>query len=132
MRIVNEKSPVHDRAAEVFPLSGREIFAYGDTIYNPSGCDVPPWLVAHEEVHSRQQEEYGSVEEWWDRYLIDAQFRLDMETEAHQKEYRVYCYHNKDRNDRVRYLTIVARKLAAPLYAYELALPDAKRRIKNG
>jgi hypothetical protein len=128
VQIVNERPPIWDRAAEVFPLSGNEIFAFGDTIFNPGGWDIPVWLVEHEKVHQRQQD--GDPEAWWDRYLIDEQFRFDMELEAHQREYRVYCANVKDRNAQVRYLTTVARKLAAPLYGSMVSVSEAKRRIK--
>lgn len=130
MEIVNEYPPVYDRAAEAFPLSGREIFAYGDKIFNPDGLDVPIWLVEHEKVHQVQQAEIGGPEAWWDKYLVDEQFRFDQEKAAHQKEYRVYCQHNRDRNQRFRYRMIVARKLAAPLYGSLLTTQEAMGVIK--
>ena len=130
MKIVNSTPPNIDQIKEKFPLSGNEIFAFGDIIFNPGGFDIPAWLVAHEEVHQKQQGD--DVEGWWGRYLVDAEFRYQMEFEAHLREYKSYCYHVKDRNAQTRYLTTVARKLAAPLYGNMVSVSEAKRRIKNG
>lgn len=62
------------------------IFAYGDTIYNPDGISISPFLLAHEQTHQRQQgcDPAG----WWHRYLADLPWRLDQELEAHRVEYR--------------------------------------------
>ena len=128
MQIVNERPPIWDRAAEVFPLQGREIFAWGDTIYNPGGFDIPVWLVEHEKVHQLQQA--GDPEAWWEQYLVDTEFRFHMELAAHQREYRSYCENNKDRNKRLQYKRVVAKKLSAPLYGNMITAFDAMRRIK--
>lgn len=127
MEIIVDRPPIYDRAAKVFPLQGREIFAYGDKIYNPGGFDVPAWLVAHEEVHSLQQA--GDPEGWWEQYLVDGEFRFHMELAAHQREYRSYCEHNRDRNKRLHYRRLVAKKLSAPLYGNMISRFDAMRRI---
>lgn len=130
MEIVIDRPPIYDRAAKVFPLQGREIFAWGDKIYNPGGFDVPAWLVAHEEVHSLQQVEAGSPQAWWDQYLVDVEYRFQQELAAHQREYRSYCEHNADRNKRARYRSVVAKKLSAPLYGNMITRFDAMRRVK--
>ncbi len=127
MEIVIDRPPIYDRAAKVFPLEGREIFAYGDKIYNPGGFVVPAWLVAHEEVHQLQQA--GEPEAWWDQYLVDAEFRFHMELAAHRREYESYCEHNKDRNKRLQYKRIVAKKLSAPLYGNMITRFDAMRSL---
>ena len=134
MKIVNENPPNIDQIREVFPLSGSEIFAWGDTIYNPGGGDVPPWLVAHEKVHANQQmNDNGHFEtkEWWARYLVDRKWRFEQELEAHQVEYREFCRLNPQRNMRRVYLKVVARKLSAPLYGKMVSFDKAKRMIKN-
>ena len=127
MEIIIDRPPIYDRAAKIFPLQGREIFAYGDRIYNPGGFDIPAWLVAHEEVHQLQQA--GDPEAWWEQYLVDAEFQFNMELAAHQREYRSYCEHNKDRNKRLQYKRLVAKKLAAPLYGNMITTFDAMRKI---
>lgn len=53
---------------------------YGVGVFHPPSPDV----IAHEEIHFRQQDEYpGGVEAWWARYLEDAEFRLSMEVPAY-------------------------------------------------
>jgi hypothetical protein len=133
MEIVIDRPPIYDRAAKVFPLKGREIFAWEDKIYNPGGFKIPSWLIAHEYIHSKQQRDAEGnfdAEAWWDRYLVDMEFRFLQELEAHQAEYTEYCERNRDGNQRLQYKRLVARKLAAPLYGNMITAFDAMRRIK--
>jgi len=132
MEIIIDRPPIYDRAAKVFPLQGREIFAWEDKIYNPGGFVIPEWLKAHELVHSRQQMDdtgHFSAEAWWDRYLVDTEFRFQEELEAHVAEFRSYKQHNRDRNKQLQYKRVVAKKLAAPLYGSMITAFDAMRRI---
>ena len=99
---------------KAFKLSGYEIFCYGDTIYNPAGFELNPSLLAHEEVHERQQG--PDPESWWHWYIKEPKFRLGQELEAHKVEYRVLCEQTKDRNKRAALLAYVAGKLASPTY----------------
>ena len=57
VRIVCAHPPMIEeiRARFKFPAGGAVIFAWGDTIYNPQGVDIPPQLIAHEDVHGRRQ-----------------------------------------------------------------------------
>ena len=128
MEIIIDRPPIYDEAAKIFPLEGREIFAYGNKIYNPGGFDIPGWLVAHEMVHEEQQD--GDPEGWWDHYLAEPEFRLDQELAAHIAEYQSYCKHNRDRNKQVHYRMVVARKLAAPLYGGLITKGEALRLLK--
>ena len=113
----------------VFPISGSEIFAWGSDIYNPSGKYIPEWLLAHEAVHCKQQGEY--ISDWWARYLIDSEWRLTQELEAHQVEYRSFCKHNKDRNARIRYLDGIAGRLSSPLYGSIIKKSEAISLIRK-
>lgn len=129
MKIVHSFPPNEAAIRRVFRLTGGEIFAYGDTIYNPGGEKLPAALIAHEEVHERQQ---GSdVESWWERYLESPRFRLRMELEAHRVEYRVMLELATSRNHRRLCLSHVAKKLAAPLYGRLVKFEDAKKMIKE-
>ena len=132
MEIIIDKPPIYEEAAKVFPLQGREIFAWGDKIYNPGGFDIPAWLVAHEKVHANQHMDdtgHFNPEAWWARYLVDVEFRFQEELEAHRAEYRSYCQFNLDRNKQAAYKRTVAKKLAAPLYGNMITVFDAVRRI---
>lgn len=105
------------------------IFAWDGIIFNPSGGHLEPWLVEHEKVHFKQQNR--DPEGWWERYLKDTEFRLEQELEAHRVEYRVFCRHNKDRNQRARYLSMIAGRLAAPMYGNVISRAEAARRIRS-
>jgi len=118
------------RIKEVFTLRGGEIFAWGGIIYSPSTPVVPVQLIAHEEVHFKQQR--GDPRLWWDHYLADPNFRLRQELEAHQMEYRVFCKSTLDRNRRARYLNTVARRLSGPLYNNLITMAKAMKLIKTG
>ena len=115
---------------ERFPLTGREIFAYGDTIYNPLGGAMPIWIIEHEEVRRDQQRK--GVKQWWASYLEDDDFRFNMELEAHQVEYRCFCRHNKDRNDQAKYLFWIAKRLSSKMYGSMITLREAVSLIRKG
>ncbi len=127
IKIVNVYPPNIEQIRAAFPLQGGELFAYGDTIYHP--CDYPlsMWIIAHEEVHQRQQG--TDVEGWWDKYINDPAFRLDQELEAHRAEYRAFCHTQLDRNYRVRYLAEIARRLASPMYGSLITATEARTEI---
>lgn len=110
------------------PLSGREIFAWDGTIYNPSGGPVGAPLIAHERVHFKQQN--GDPEAWWERYLDDVEFRLEQEIESHRAEYREFCKTVRQREKRVRFLSEIALRLSGPLYGGKITHREAMRRIK--
>lgn len=129
MRIVIGFPPNIESILEVFPITGSEIFAYGDTIYNPSGASLTPALIAHEGVHSRQQGD--DVEGWWDRYLVDEKFRFQQELEAHQQEYKTFSHFHRDRNTRFHYLAAIAKRLAGKLYGSLVSAKDARKLIKQ-
>jgi hypothetical protein len=115
---------------KVFPLTGNEIFAWDGIIYHPMLTPLPQWLIEHEECHFAQQD--GDPEGWWEHYLANPQFRYEQELEAHQVEYACYCRHNKDRNQRLRYLQLIARRLSSPMYGSVVKFREALWRIKGG
>lgn len=114
-------------------------FAYGNTIYNPSGHVIPIELIAHECVHSLQQMNMptvvacstSSVELWWAKYLFNKEFRFEQELAAHQIEYDKYTLDNPGRMFRRRYLAACAERLAGPLYGRLVKKDEAKRLIKG-
>jgi len=127
MHIVVAFPPNYESLSKTFPLNGQEIFAWGETIYNPSRSAVSVPLLAHEAIHCKQQG--GDVQGWWDRYLVDKAWRLEQELEAHRAEYRAYCVVEKDRNYRARYLDCIASRLAAPMYGGVIGRREAALRI---
>ena len=71
MEIRNEKPPVWDSACAAFQVNPKNtVFTYGNVIYNPSGLNISEDVIAHETVHSIQQN-YNDKDAalWWGRYL---------------------------------------------------------------
>ena len=132
MKIINEMPPqaLLDRihGAGMTP-SATTVYTYGDILYVPSGRPVPDDLMVHEETHVEQQ---GSTPDaWWDRYLIDPYFRLQQELEAYANQYAYLCTIHRDRNQRSRILTDLARILSGPVYGEMVSSSDAYGMIKK-
>lgn len=142
MKILIERPPVYDACVAAFPGAdvAHAIFSWGDRIYNPSDVPLTPALLAHEHVHCVRQQQYCGigpghtvplelgVELWWQRYLSDAEFRLDEEALAHAAEYASLA-RGANRHGRRAALTMLAKRLASPLYGKLLSIDAAKARI---
>ena len=145
MIIVHDRPPLWDLIDKTFHVAGKPIlFAWGERIYNPEGVDVPKQLHAHEELHGERQlnhkgmrpeheiesgqESLDPVEAWWRRYIRLPEFRLAEEIPAHRAEYLAICKRHADRNYRARALSMIAMKLAAPLYG-NLVTPAQARTL---
>lgn len=127
-RIKNSYPPNIDKIREVFTLTGCEIFAYDQVIYNPGGGALSDALIAHEKVHFSQQ---GSDPDgWWARYLVDDEFRLQQELEAHQEEFRVNIRNVKDRNRVTGIQSHIALKLSSPLYGQLISYRKAMQLLR--
>lgn len=126
--VIADWPPNIEAIRAVLPVTEGNIFAYDHTIYNPGNGYLGPELMAHEEVHFGQQDDIG-VEVWWQRFLDDPEFRLEQEIPAHKAEYDQFCRLNKDRNHRSRFLTILSKRLAAPMYGGIITASQARRRI---
>lgn len=63
------------------------LFPWGDTIFNPSGLNIPEDVLYHENIHFEQQKQFGSVDMWWTKYIYDKDFREKQELEAYAKQY---------------------------------------------
>lgn len=70
------------------PLPADWWVAISPCIYHPRAIDPMKWptVVAHEEVHIRQQDGYGLVRWLW-RYGVSREFRFEQEVEAMRVEY---------------------------------------------
>jgi hypothetical protein len=134
--IINARPPNFDQILDAFPKADSEgvIFAYDGNIYNPSGMAIPPALIAHEEVHLREQRHVGASY-WWTKYIEDSEFRYVEELLAHAAEFKVQ--RAGDRNMSARLLMATALRLVAPLYNYvppvslQQAMKDLKREISK-
>ena len=63
------------------------VFAYSETLYNPSKQEIPEDVMVHEEVHAKQMQDW-LPDSWWMKYLMDVSFRKSVETEAYSVQYR--------------------------------------------
>jgi len=129
MKFSTDFPPNIEEVREAFPLSGKEIFTWGDTIFNPNGNKLPAQLIAHEEVHERQQGMDPDL--WWKRYIKNPAWRLEQELEAHQVEYRVYCRTYGDRNRQWAYLREISKRLASPMYGNMVTTAEAMKLIRG-
>ena len=133
MKILSERPPekllTGVFGAGMAPDLGNTIFTYKDTIYNPSGRDIPDYLIRHESTHTKQQG--NDPDAWWERYLHDAYFRLKQETEAYAAQYAYICQRVKDRNQRNRVLIDIAASLSGPTYGSMISQLGAMKMIKE-
>lgn len=136
--VIQDRPPNFEAIHAVFPGAAGEgvVFAYGDKIYNPSGVTLPPELMAHELAHCERQNEMG-LDAWWDRYLVDGDFRYEEELIAHIAEFKsIMSRYNYQEHAisrvRERALDHVAKKLAAPLYGRMVTIHQARAAIKRG
>lgn len=117
LKIVRAHPPNIDLIDAAFHVKARRgiVFAYGDSIYNPTGNDLPKAIIAHEEVHCIRQSNNPDL--WWNFYIADVEWRLHEEILAHRAEWRAHCADPAlSRNNRRWILKQVSAKLANPLY----------------
>ena|SRR3990167_6860710 len=86
MKIIKAYPPNISQIREYLTPPPQAVFAFGETIYNPSGDEIRADTKYHETIHFRQMKEYPSSEIWWTKYLIDKDFRLKMEIEAYGEQ----------------------------------------------
>lgn len=129
MNVVNSTPPNYADILAVFSNAANPgvIFTYGDTIYNPTGTDISSALLAHEGIHCGRQGK--DIDSWWERYLVDAEFRLNEELLGHRAEYRTFIGTTQNREVRNNYLQQIAHRLASPLYGNLLSMQQARKAI---
>ncbi|HHD81536.1 MAG TPA: hypothetical protein ENK99_08155 [Campylobacterales bacterium] len=85
-----ENFPLLEKVVKKFNISDKKlkdiVFTYGNTIYTRQPLSYG--LITHETTHILQQQK--NKDEWWGRYLIDNQFRLEQEIEAYQRQLQTY------------------------------------------
>lgn len=133
MKLLYEKPPLYGEIAAAFPaIIGRQVFfAWGKVIYAPHRPkELPPNIEVHEMAHGVRQLAVG-IEDWWRKYIADAQFRLDEELIAHAAEYDKLCQMEPSRRERRGNLAILASKLANPIYGGMIGKAEAKARLRD-
>ena len=133
IKIKIEKPPIYEAVCNAFKLNlSDKIFTYGDTIYNPSGQELPDHIIEHEKVHMKQQN-YNDKDAalWWGRFLRELAFRIDQEARAYAKQYLFICKSVKDRNQRAKIIVDLASVLSGPLYQNSIGQFEAVKEIKK-
>lgn len=121
MKIVKKYPPNIKQIRKVLNPTKTCCFAYGDTIYNPSGNEIKHDILVHEQTHEHQQKTLGT-KEWWDKYLSDKSFRQESEVEAYAtqlkwvKEYIPKLYD--------QFLEVLAQQLST-LYSLDITYHQA-------
>ena len=124
--------PNIDQLKQFFPINEttHPIFTYGEHIYAPYHEHLPPDIVEHENVHIRQQKQFTSPDIWWNKYILDKEFRLLQELEAYHTQ---YVWVKGKSNGRIagEALIEMARNLCSPLYGLDVSFGQAEKLIKK-
>lgn len=86
MKTIKGYPPNYAQILEYLSPPKDAVFAYGETIFNPSGENIPEDILFHEYVHSQQQLSFPSPDLWWNEYLINVKFRYLQELEAYANQ----------------------------------------------
>ena len=134
MIVKNEQPPKHvwDSVTAAFKVPEKVFFTYGDIIYVVGDAKLTPDTIRHEETHRDQQAHIeGGPDEWWHRFVVDKEFRLDQESEAYAAQYRFLCQNNKDKNKQFAYLRALGTMLSSPIYGSMISKGEAMNLIRQ-
>lgn len=127
-----EFPPNIEQLRRIFPINEQThpVFTYGETIHAPYHEKLPPDIIEHEQIHIKQQKEYQSPDIWWNKYILDTDFRLLQELEAysHQYQWIKSISNGKIANEA---LIEMASNLSSPLYRLNISYGHAEKLIKN-
>lgn len=90
MKISHEKPPCYEKLCKHFEWLEKAwnnegiYITYGGILYTPH-THIPGHIMAHEEVHARQQKKMGA-DEYLDKYIADVKFRQEVEIEAYRAQ----------------------------------------------
>lgn len=124
MKISKEVPPIYAIIKKVLNVNWERgvCIVYGDTCYSKNSLSDD--LKVHEETHVRQQTIWGP-EEWWRKYLIDKQFRLEQEVEAYKNQIE-YIKANSPREYKRFKLNQIPKELSSGLYGNMCTYLEAK------
>jgi len=130
MKLSKEKPAIYDRCHAAFGVEWDAglIIAYGDTIH--CKFDLGEQQLEHEKTHINQQR-YEGVDNWWNKYFNDPQFRLSQEVEAYRNEYAWVKRHVNDRNRCYKLRYEMAKFLSGFMYGSLVSRDEAMRLIEN-
>lgn len=130
MKELREYPPNYAELARTFPLEGNKpLFAFGNTLYNPHGIEIPEDVWQHEYVHKQQQRDFSISELWWTRYMLDRDFRFTQEAEAFGAQYQ-FVKRNMPKAAKEA-LFDFADQLSGPLYQLGITHQEAQEAIRR-
>ena len=125
--IIKDYPPNIEDIRKVFNPPETVCFSYGDKIYNPSGNELNDDILVHESVHEKQQK--NNPVEWWNKYLTDKEFRLEMEVEAYATQYNYI--QRKYPNRTVKRLLDKYSETLATIYKLDISQSHAETLIRH-
>lgn len=130
MKTSPEKPPNYEAILKVFDVADKPVvFTYGETLFNvPDGAIVPPHLMVHEEIHMKQQGD--DPVGWWDKYLVDKQFRFEQELQAYAAQYK-FVFDNTKRSLSDKFLDRFAHDMASEIYGNMCEFHEAHTAIRK-
>lgn len=129
MKTVKSFPPNSDLIQAALTPPPDALYCYGDTIYNPSGKEIPADIHYHEYIHSLQQGD--NPDAWWSQYLLDEDFRLDQEIEAYGMQYLFVCKYIDTPAIRKWALDSMSTALSSESYGRLLTYGQASSKIRN-
>jgi hypothetical protein len=128
MKRSNEKPEIYKKLKKRFGVKWNDglIITYGDTTYSKERIHRIKYV--HEKVHSKRQLRMG-VEDWWDKYLKDKDFRLNEELLAYRKEVEWIYKQGIDKDFRTAVIEGMATDLSSKMYGEIISYEDALRAI---
>lgn len=133
MKIVEEFPPQWNEISKIFPhaAAGKQVLiTIGEICYNPFKLKLRPDLIAHEEVHSKQQLWSGDVDGWIQKYLHDSTFRFEAELEAYAVQL-IFIRKNIGQREYKQALKFYARSLSGPIYGKICSEEYALNKLKQ-
>jgi hypothetical protein len=131
MKIVKGLPPNYKYLKQHFPyIVGRPIaITYGDTMYATNDAPITEHLIAHEEVHSKDQLAYKEgVDAYVNRFIADSQFRLEAELKAFIVQLRFIKKKHGDHSALLMLPTFISQ-LSGPLYHNLLSPLEARKKL---
>ena len=129
MNIVNDWPPNKEQILARFPVEGVCVYlTYGDTIYNPTGGEIPEDFIVHEQVHIEQQKAYGGPEKWWNSYISDWLFRIQQEAPAYGAQI-AFIRRKNGRAVAEKRLNEFVKYLKSPIYDCPLHALEIRRML---
>jgi len=131
MQIEQTYPPNIAQLRQFFPIDDHApIFTYGDTIHAPNHEKLPQDIIEHEKAHIAQQKQFTTPDIWWNKYILDTEFRKSQETEAYAVQYQWIKkqYGTKIANES---LLELAGNLSGTLYKLGMTYNEAEVAIKR-